>query len=72
MTQSDHDDLWRDLPKTATEFEKRFAAEEDCRGTGSRRAGAASRRRRAAEARTCGRSPGARRSSAVSATTKRA
>lgn len=25
------DDLWRDFPKTATEFEKRFATEEDCR-----------------------------------------
>ena len=25
------DDLWRDFPKTATEFEARFASEEDCR-----------------------------------------
>ena len=25
------DDLWRDVPKTATEFEKRFATEDDCR-----------------------------------------
>ena len=25
------DDLWRDFPKTATEFEARFATEEDCR-----------------------------------------
>ena len=25
------DDLWRDFPKTATEFEARFACEEDCR-----------------------------------------
>jgi hypothetical protein len=25
------DDLWRDFPKTATEFEERFATEEDCR-----------------------------------------
>jgi transposase-like protein len=31
MTQRSHDDLWRDFPKTATEFEKRFATEEDCR-----------------------------------------
>jgi Zn ribbon nucleic-acid-binding protein len=30
MTQQDHDDLWRDFPKTATEFEARFATEEDC------------------------------------------
>ena len=25
------DDLWRDFPKTAPEFERRFATEEDCR-----------------------------------------
>jgi transposase-like protein len=25
------DDLWRDFPRTATEFEARFATEEDCR-----------------------------------------
>ena len=25
------DDLWRDFPKTATQFEERFATEEDCR-----------------------------------------
>jgi transposase-like protein len=31
MTQHNQDDLWRDFPKTATEFEKRFATEEDCR-----------------------------------------
>ncbi|MCI0351576.1 MAG: IS1595 family transposase [Acidobacteriales bacterium] len=31
MTQQDADDLWRDFPKTATEFEARFATEEDCR-----------------------------------------
>ena len=31
MTQHIQDDLWRDFPKTATEFEKRFATEEDCR-----------------------------------------
>ena len=31
MTQRDHDDLWRDFPRTATEFEARFATEEDCR-----------------------------------------
>ena len=24
------DDLWRDFPKTAMEFEARFATEEDC------------------------------------------
>ena len=29
--RSDKDDLWRDFPKTATEFEARFATEEDCR-----------------------------------------
>src|SRR5262245_43668072 len=28
MTQHTSDDLWRDFPKTATEFEKRFATEE--------------------------------------------
>jgi transposase-like protein len=31
MTQRTPDDLWRDFPKTATEFEKRFATEADCR-----------------------------------------
>jgi len=31
MTQRDHDDLWRDFPRTATEFEARFATVEDCR-----------------------------------------
>ena len=31
MTQHTQDDLWRDFPKTATEFEARFATEEDCR-----------------------------------------
>jgi transposase-like protein/Zn ribbon nucleic-acid-binding protein len=28
---SKSDDLWRDFPKTAIEFEERFATEEDCR-----------------------------------------
>src|SRR3989454_7835645 len=32
MRQAMPDDLWRDFPKTATEFEARFATEEDCRG----------------------------------------
>lgn len=31
MTHVMPDDLWRDFPKTATEFEARFATEEDCR-----------------------------------------
>ena len=31
MTQPSADDLWRDFPKTAPEFEARFATEEDCR-----------------------------------------
>jgi len=31
MTQHNLDDLWRDFPKTATEFEARFATEADCR-----------------------------------------
>lgn len=31
MTDHSKDDLWRDFPKTATEFEERFATEEDCR-----------------------------------------
>ena len=31
MTRPDLDELWRDFPKTATEFEERFASEEDCR-----------------------------------------
>jgi transposase-like protein len=31
MTQRTPDDLWRDFPRTATEFEERFATEEDCR-----------------------------------------
>ena len=31
MTHADNDDLWRDFPRTAVEFEKRFATEEDCR-----------------------------------------
>jgi Zn ribbon nucleic-acid-binding protein len=29
--QQASDDLWRDFPRTATEFEARFASEEDCR-----------------------------------------
>lgn len=32
MTHDMPDDLWRDFPKTATEFEERFATEEACRG----------------------------------------
>ena len=31
MTRENHNDLWRDFPKTATEFEARFATEDDCR-----------------------------------------
>jgi transposase-like protein len=31
MTQDGRDDLWRDFPKTATEFEARFVTEADCR-----------------------------------------
>ena len=31
MTLRSQDDLWRDFPKTATEFEERFATEADCR-----------------------------------------
>ena len=31
MTRAMPDDLWRDFPKTAMEFEARFATEEDCR-----------------------------------------
>jgi transposase-like protein/Zn ribbon nucleic-acid-binding protein len=31
MTRHTRNDLWRDFPKTATEFEARFATEEDCR-----------------------------------------
>ena len=31
MAQHSRDDLWRDFSKTATEFEARFATEEDCR-----------------------------------------
>lgn len=31
VPQAAADDLWRDFPKTAIEFEKRFATEEDCR-----------------------------------------
>jgi len=31
MTAKNHNDLWRDFPKTALEFEKRFATEADCR-----------------------------------------
>ena len=31
MTRPTQDDLWRDFPKTAMEFEARFATEEDCR-----------------------------------------
>ncbi len=31
MTHADKDDLWRDFPKTAPEFETRFATEADCR-----------------------------------------
>jgi transposase-like protein len=31
MTEQNHNSLWRDFPKTAVEFESRFATEEDCR-----------------------------------------
>ena len=31
MTQPTPNDLWRDFPRTATEFEERFATEDDCR-----------------------------------------
>ena len=31
MTERNQDDLWRDFPKTAMEFEARFATEADCR-----------------------------------------
>ena len=31
MTRTQQDDLWRDFPKTAMEFETRFATEADCR-----------------------------------------
>ena len=31
MSDQNHNDLWRDFPKTAQEFEARFATEEDCR-----------------------------------------
>ena len=31
MTRHTPDDLWRDFPKTAPEFEARFGTEEDCR-----------------------------------------
>jgi len=31
MTQASRDDLWRDFPKTAPEFDTRFATEGDCR-----------------------------------------
>jgi transposase-like protein/Zn ribbon nucleic-acid-binding protein len=31
MSDEHNDDLWRDFPKTAIEFEQRFATEEDCR-----------------------------------------
>jgi Zn ribbon nucleic-acid-binding protein len=31
MTQPTPDDLWRDFPRTAPEFEARFATEADCR-----------------------------------------
>jgi Zn ribbon nucleic-acid-binding protein len=31
MTEQNRNNLWRDFPKTAVEFEARFATEEDCR-----------------------------------------
>lgn len=31
MTRETNNDLWRDFPRTATEFEARLATEEDCR-----------------------------------------
>ena len=31
MSRETHNSLWRDFPKTATEFEERFGTEEDCR-----------------------------------------
>ena len=41
MSASHQDDLWRVFPRTALEFEERFASEEACREIGSRRAGTA-------------------------------
>ena len=31
MSKSHTDSLWRDFPKTLSEFEERFATEESCR-----------------------------------------
>ena len=31
MTDKMPDELWRDFPRTAPEFEARFKTEEDCR-----------------------------------------
>jgi transposase-like protein len=33
MRRHSQDDLWRDFPRTATEFEARFATEADCRAS---------------------------------------
>ena len=65
MTQAMLDDLWRDFPKTATEFEARFATEEDCRAYWiEARWGGEPACARCGSRRGCGRSARAPRSSA--------
>jgi hypothetical protein len=54
MTQRNHDDLWRDFPKTATGFEARFATEEDCRAYWIEARSGGKWRARAAVRRWCG------------------
>jgi len=72
MKQAMPDDLWRDFPKTATEFEARFATEDDCRAYWIEARWAASLPVLVATARVCGLSAKAPPSSARTAAIRRA
>ena len=73
MPQAMPDDLWRDFPKTATEFEARFATEDDCRAYWiEARWGGEPACARCNQARGFGRSAKAPRSSARTAAIRRA
>ena len=72
MTRENHDDLWRDFPKTATEFEARFATEDDCRAYWIKARWGGEPHARGAPRRACGRSARAPCSSARTAAIRRA
>ena len=56
MTQHSHDDLWRDFPRRRRSSRRGLRPRRTAGRTGSKPAGAASRRARAAARRVCGRS----------------